>query len=759
MRSTVLLALVGLSACFATAQAARTASEYPSAMLDIYDTGQGCWTGMDAAGNFVVRVLPEAWLVGSPPSAYSAVTLPSDDWVDLCFSGRIVPTPSDQKPADSNDIELSEWGRAGEQAIVFLTDGNDQEYLVGLAQALSTGGQLATYIGLKSPTVSLPFVPRGVRVVALDDRGSSPGFDLGYVRTWVSHDCGVGALIPNPVSGATNVRPDVKLSWTPGCQARQHIIYLATNESQVRVASPDVRVATQPGDANIFDPSTLVLGQTYYWRVDEVMPDNSVVPGDVWRFTVVDQVIIDDFELYGYLGDVNDAWQIRDRAQRYLQKGSIAHSCQQSMSFTYYCDGKDYSELYHPFGEPQNWRRAGVRVVQLWLYGASGSDTIGQMCLAVADSHKEEMTPFVILDSEALTRPEWTVCRASLAGLSQVDLNDVRGMGIGFYLPKGVPGQGYRGTINVDDISLHPALCLDSLRPTADTNGDCRVDYGDVTRMASQWLASRTNTYAVAMPKAPILWYKFDGDTSDSAGDTPGQIEGRTGYVMGKHRQAVAFRNAGDAVQIPAERVADLFSRTREAITIAFWQVGNDSRHLNDTICCSNYEYGKSGPSISINLGCWRNPGQYRWDCGTPWSLASRVAGHHRDKLEWTGRWNHWVFTKDIRVGSPDAKGRMEIYLNGVLYDRRWGTDSPIEGITSFEIGAGWYGRYDGLIDDFQIYDYALSAPEAAYLASDGTGILEATIPLSADLDYNGYVDFNDFAILASQWLMDGMWP
>jgi hypothetical protein len=708
---------------------------------------------MGLSGEYVVRVAPARWLVGAPPSQFSAVTLPADQWVDLLFSGRIVH-------GDANDIELTEWGRAGEQAMVFLTDGDDQEYLAGLAKALSTGGNLISIIDLNFPSVSLPFIPRAIRVVALDDKGSSPGFDLGYVRARVTHDCEAGATNSNPVSGAANVQPDVKLNWTPGCQAKEHVIYLATSESQVRAAVPDARRATQPRDANVFDPHGVALGQTYYWRVDEVMPDNSTVPGPIWHFTVADQVLVDDFELYGELGaDIYSSWLARDGAWQYLATDSISHSCQQSMLYYYYYDSHDYSELFHPFAQPQDWLHAGVRVVESWLYGAPGNATSGQMYVSVADSRGQDTAPFVIPDKASLTRSEWTLCRASLAGISKVDLTDVRGMGIGFRLPEGVPDSEYRGTIHVDDISLHPTLCLDDERPSADTNADCRIDYKDVALMASQWLASRTNVYPIAEPNAPILWYEFNGNAADSAGNAPGQIQGRPSYMMGKHGQAIAFKNVGDAVQIPESQAADLFSRAREAITISFWQIGDDSTHLNDTICCSNYVYGQSDPSISINLGCWRNPGQYRWDCGTPWSFANRVAGHHGSKLEWTGRWNHWAFTKDIRVGPPGAKGRMNIYLNGVLYDSRTGTDSPIEGITSFAIGTGWYGRYDGLLDDFQIYDYALSAPEVAYLASDGTGVLEATIPLASDLDYDGHVDFTDYAILATQWLTEGLWP
>jgi len=33
-------------------------------------------------------------------------------------------------------------------------------------------------------------------------------------------------------------------------------------------------------------PDGLVIGTTYYWRVDEVGADGEVAEGDVWSFTV-----------------------------------------------------------------------------------------------------------------------------------------------------------------------------------------------------------------------------------------------------------------------------------------------------------------------------------------------------------------------------------------------------------------------------------------------------------------------------------------
>ena len=101
----------------------------------------------------------------------------------------------------------------------------------------------------------------------------------------------------------------------------------------------------------------------------------------------------------------------------------------------------------------------------------------------------------------------------------------------------------------------------------------------------------------------------------------------------------------------------------------------------------------------------------------------------------------------------------MQIFLNGVLYDSRTGANSSISAITSFEIGSGWYGGYDGLIDDFRIYDYALSQAEIVYTATEGTGIFDQPLMTPADLHPDDQINFIDFAILADNWLEEQFWP
>ncbi|MHC4517578.1 MAG: LamG domain-containing protein [Planctomycetota bacterium] len=698
-------------------------------------------------------VVPRQWLVGPPPSELSAVTIPEDHWVDLLFSGGIVS-------AGGDDLELTEAGKAGEQAIIFLTDGVDREYVVGMAQAETAFKQGIGYINLDFPGIEVPFTPRGLRLVAVDFGGLSPGFDLGSARVRVSHECGPQARFPTPVAGAVGVPVDANLVWTPACETRRQCIYLSEIESLVEAGDSSVRHWVRPPDGNSFEPPVLQLGRTYHWRVDNVSETdaNDVLTGELWSFTVVDRLAIDDFDRYnGWTGPfLHETWSARSRGRVSLESEHVFRSCRQSLVFYYYYDAVYHSDAFRHFHPPQDWAEAGAAGLRLWLHGGPGNATSGQMYLTLSDGHVEQIVPFQG-DADILTRSEWTPWRVSLSEFTDVNLASVESLTVGFSWPSAEPGQYGDGTVYIDDITLCPPLCIEGRRPDADVTYDCTVDYDDLEQLAAGWLADTAHAVAIVAPNEPILWYPFDGNAEDSSGLADGQIQGRPTYAPGVYGQAIYLLNRGDAVTVPD--AAEVFADIRSAMTIVFWQKGDDSAHLNDTLCCSNYAYGVSNPSIAVHLGCWRNPGRYRWDCGTPWSFENRLAGGHRTKDEWAGRWNHWVFTKDTRVGPESDKGMMRIYRNGVLYDSRSGTNAPIEEITSFTVGSGWYGGYDGLIDDFRIYDYALSEPEVAYLASDGTGQFIHPNGLPADLDGSNRVDLRDFAILADQWLSNQLWP
>ncbi len=96
---------------------------------------------------------------------------------------------------------------------------------------------------------------------------------------------------PQPEDGATDVRRDATLQWLAGKYAATHDVYLGTAQVDVEMADridPLGVLVSQAQSNAAYDPEGLFeIGQTYYWRVDEVnaAPDNAIYKGDVWSFT------------------------------------------------------------------------------------------------------------------------------------------------------------------------------------------------------------------------------------------------------------------------------------------------------------------------------------------------------------------------------------------------------------------------------------------------------------------------------------------
>jgi len=84
---------------------------------------------------------------------------------------------------------------------------------------------------------------------------------------------------PDPPDGAESVDLDVELSWAEGFGAKLHTVYFGDNFDDVNNAAGGL-----PQGTTTYDPGTLKLAQTYYWRVEE-FDAIETYKGDVWSFT------------------------------------------------------------------------------------------------------------------------------------------------------------------------------------------------------------------------------------------------------------------------------------------------------------------------------------------------------------------------------------------------------------------------------------------------------------------------------------------
>ncbi len=93
---------------------------------------------------------------------------------------------------------------------------------------------------------------------------------------------------PMPADGAAYVDLEADLSWGVGLNAIEHTVYFGTDRDVVASATEGFS-----SDQTSYDPGTLAYGTTYYWRVDEFDGD-STHKGDIWSFTAVPDIPVDD---------------------------------------------------------------------------------------------------------------------------------------------------------------------------------------------------------------------------------------------------------------------------------------------------------------------------------------------------------------------------------------------------------------------------------------------------------------------------------
>jgi hypothetical protein len=178
---------------------------------------------------------------------------------------------------------------------------------------------------------------------------------------------------------------------------------------------------------------------------------------------------------------------------------------------------------------------------------------------------------------------------------------------------------------------------------------------------------------------------------------------------------------------------------------------------------------------ITISLWVkWNNGNQWQriFDFGadsnnnmflTPYSgdstlrFALKIGGGAEQQLNSSmlkfSEWTHVAVTLNGNTG--------RMYVNGVLVNTNTGlTNNPIDlPQTANYVGKSQYGdpKFNGLIDDLKIYNYARSSAEVGQDYANTKGVwvcnLEGTANMAHDLNKDCNVDTQDLLLLASEWL------
>ena len=590
-----------------------------------------------------------------------------------------------------------------------------------------------------------------------------------YVAVPVSEEL---AWNPSPVPYTTDVDRNVVLSWTPGAYAVKHDVYFGTNEISVADANdPNTLPGRGRQDANSYAISNLALGQTYYWRIDEVNDANIDSPwkGKVWSFTTISYLIVDDFEDYnGLVGsgtNVFNTWADgRDEphssgSEIFLEQdppGGTIHTGAQAMKYVYDNDGiygqsgssaPYYSEIEANAADldvGQDWTTAGVKALDLWFYGTADNDANEQMYVALKDTDSNIAVVPYGGDANDVRNEAWQVWQIDLSTFSGVNLAGVEKVYIGFG-DRDNPVQGGSGTVYFDDISLFPSRCFPEY-VAASFNDDCMVDFKDLETMIGNWLNSGY-TVPVTEPNDPCGWWKLDETSGSTAADS--SVNGHTGtlnnmedsdWVIGKISNALQFDGVDENVL-----VTDCNGITgTNPRTVSVWvklAAAAENESFNDIVAWGTGSYRGAKWLLTLNYG-------------VPF-LEFAAGSTKGDVIVTDDQWHHIAAVAPADANNYD----IQIYVDGRLNVNSYSRNPAINTDPDGTVSIGYFAYYyEGLIDDVRIYDYALSETEVVYLATEGTGYYKLD-PRTANLYEDEQIDFKDFAVLSDKWLEEQLWP
>jgi hypothetical protein len=305
---------------------------------------------------------------------------------------------------------------------------------------------------------------------------------------------------------------------------------------------------------------------------------------------------------------------------------------------------------------------------------------------------------------------------------------------------------------------------------TADFTGDCIVDACDLEVLSRDWLDSdKLITASQPDDGNLVLDYSFDGIlnnpvptglTDDTSTYTAQIIVGTNAASEIKYASPNPTTGSGTSAQF----INDLFG-TGDADTFVIPNTGGlDFNDFNEFTIELFANPSSSGTGNTRRLFA-ESIYMYVHLATDDTLNASRKWGGGSWNENWTNlqepnfphdTWSHVATTWDA-----DSEGdRFKLYINGELVASDVGSSDLTLG-TAAGFAIGGYQRdslttgqpFCGSIDEFSIYDYALSHEEVLYLANDGPATLPVPLDSPANLYDDNIIDEKDFAKFALEWL------
>ncbi|MBN2134000.1 MAG: LamG domain-containing protein [Sedimentisphaerales bacterium] len=543
------------------------------------------------------------------------------------------------------------------------------------------------------------------------------------------------------------------LSWKAGdftAPAQGHDVYFGTDAADVEAATVGDSMGVYEGrqDANSYDPGQLTLGQTYYWRVDQVLQDSGDVrKGDVWSFTIQATWMIDDFNGYADWEAVLEVWEEQGSAFNWV-------------STTFAAAGNSLGVDLKPeegltgamvMRRDMDLTAYGVRALAFDFASDPNQGFVQAVYVELADAVN---TARVTIDDPVVVHNRaWGLVEVDLGQFAGVDLTQIKSLALGVTLS---PSGTRRVTVYFDQLRLFPQRCVPERTLASDLNGDCLVDAEDLTILTDRWLEGTIEIVAAEPLSQPAVWHTFDrvNNTTlgfdDEMGLAPAAPSAGAGFIpQGGYDGLGAVAFTGDQSYLDVDSA--VFSGIAgPALTISLWVYGDPAFQpfANDAVF-----HGSGAGGFTMQLMCPDSQGRVVFDHGG--APADRVVWSEANPADWEGQWNHYAVVKDA------AAGTQQIYHNGRLVAENTSAFQSTPNSGGMRIGATNQPTpqrlYHGKVDEFRMYAAVLPQAAILYLA-DGTQIDQAPVT-PADINRDGVVDQADRDILEANMGKVQMWP
>ena len=214
-------------------------------------------------------------------------------------------------------------------------------------------------------------------------------------------------------------------------------------------------------------------------------------------------------------------------------------------------------------------------------------------------------------------------------------------------------------------------------------------------------VVSHASAQCVDPPPGLVSWWPGDGNAFDIEDGNDGTLQGDATFAPGKVGEAFSFDGNGDYVTIPHDPALQPTD-----ITVDAWIKGDladQTSPIRYLVVDKSHGFGN----------------------GTGWALQGETSGGRIAMIYGNGSFqnaevfsasnvldDNWHFVAGTLDGS-----KLRIYVDGVLENEITYSGSPAGNNREVNIGAAWGGGqfvrfFNGLIDEVEIYNRALSASE-----------------------------------------------